>query len=85
MFLEERAQLILETQLAMMRWLIFDVPLKGQRQRLGLSRKKMAALLGIDESSLAHWERGEHPSHRKTAEDHQCVPGNSSRTLKLRP
>jgi transcriptional regulator with XRE-family HTH domain len=39
--------------------------LKAQRQRLGMSRKKLAALLGIDESSLAHWERGEHhPTER---------------------
>ena len=34
--------------------------LKAHRTKLGLSRKKLAALLGIDQSNLAGWERGEH-------------------------
>lgn len=36
-----------------------------RRKLLGLSRKQTVKLLGIDESSLAHWEKGEHhPTER---------------------
>jgi transcriptional regulator with XRE-family HTH domain len=34
--------------------------LKAQRKKLGLSQKKLAGLLGIDQSTLASWERVEH-------------------------
>jgi DNA-binding transcriptional regulator YiaG len=37
-----------------------------QRQVLGLSRKKLAGLIGIDQSSLARWERGEHHPTKKS-------------------
>jgi len=38
--------------------------LKSKRTKLGLSRRRLAALLGMDESSLAGWERREHrPTH----------------------
>jgi DNA-binding transcriptional regulator YiaG len=32
--------------------------LKARRQSIGLSRKRLAKLLGVDESSLANWETG---------------------------
>jgi len=34
--------------------------LKAQRTKLGLSRRRLAALVGIDQSTLAGWERGDH-------------------------
>jgi len=34
--------------------------LRVRRRRLGLSQKKLALLLGINQSSIAGWERGEH-------------------------
>jgi DNA-binding transcriptional regulator YiaG len=34
--------------------------------RLGLSRKRLAALLGVNESSLAHWETGKHHPSEKS-------------------
>lgn len=40
--------------------------LKAQRMRLGLSRKKLARFLKIDESNLAGWERGEHRPTKKS-------------------
>ena len=39
--------------------------LKIHRTKMGLSQKQLAALLGIDQSSLTGWERQEHyPSRR---------------------
>jgi transcriptional regulator with XRE-family HTH domain len=39
--------------------------LKAHRERLGLSRKKLAALLGIDPSTVAGWETEKHrPSNK---------------------
>lgn len=39
--------------------------LRVHRLRLGLSRKELAGKLGVNESSVAHWERGEHhPTER---------------------
>ena len=32
--------------------------LKAYRKGLGLSQEKLAKLLGVDESTLAHWEAG---------------------------
>ncbi len=40
--------------------------LRAHRKRLGLSRKKLAALLGIDQSTLASWERERHRPTRKS-------------------
>src|SRR6266513_2068355 len=40
--------------------------LKVQRKRLGLSRKRLAALLGIDPSNLAGWETGKHRPSKKS-------------------
>jgi len=40
--------------------------LKAHRSKLGLSRKKLAALLGIDQSTLASWEREKHRPTRKS-------------------
>jgi len=40
--------------------------LKAHRRKLGLSRKKLAVLLGIDQSTLAAWERGEHCPTKKS-------------------
>jgi transcriptional regulator with XRE-family HTH domain len=42
--------------------------LKAQRKRLGLSRKRLAALLGIDPSNLRGWETGKHRPTRKSLE-----------------
>jgi transcriptional regulator with XRE-family HTH domain len=44
--------------------------LSSIRRLLGLSRTRMAYLLGVDESSLASWERGE---HRPTAASLQVL------------
>jgi transcriptional regulator with XRE-family HTH domain len=44
--------------------------LRAHRRRLGVSHKRMAALLGIDQSSIAGWERGE---HRPTKESLQVI------------
>jgi transcriptional regulator with XRE-family HTH domain len=42
--------------------------LKAHRKRLGLSREKLALLLGTDESNLAGWETGRHrPTNRSLA------------------
>src|SRR5215813_5233625 len=40
--------------------------LKAYRRRLGLSRKKLARLLGTDESNLAGWDSGEHRPTKKS-------------------
>jgi transcriptional regulator with XRE-family HTH domain len=40
--------------------------LKAHRVRVGLSRKKLAGLLRIDESSIAGWERGEHSPNKES-------------------
>jgi len=40
--------------------------LKVQRKRVGLSRKRLAALLGIDPSNLAGWETGKHRPSKKS-------------------
>jgi DNA-binding transcriptional regulator YiaG len=57
--------------------------LKALRTRLGLFRKRLAALLGIDHSNLAAWENGTHQpakrSLKRIAEflvwhDHQLEP-----------
>ena len=40
--------------------------LQVQRKLFGLSRKKLAAILGIDQSTLAGWERGEHCPTKKS-------------------
>jgi transcriptional regulator with XRE-family HTH domain len=42
--------------------------LRGHRMRLGLSRKRLATLLGIDESSLAGWETGRHHPTKRSLE-----------------
>ena len=42
--------------------------LKGQRRTLGLSRRRLAALLGIDESNLTGWETGKHLPTKKSLE-----------------
>ena len=42
--------------------------LKAHREKLGLSRKKMAALLGIDPSNLAGWETEKHRPTKKSLE-----------------
>jgi len=34
--------------------------IKAHRTKLGLSQKRLAVLLGMDKSTLAGWERGEH-------------------------
>lgn len=34
--------------------------LRSHRRRLGLSQKKLASLLGIDQSNLTAWETGKH-------------------------
>jgi DNA-binding XRE family transcriptional regulator len=36
------------------------------RRRLGLSQKRLAALIGIDQSTIAGWERREHLPTRKS-------------------
>jgi transcriptional regulator with XRE-family HTH domain len=38
------------------------------RKALGISQKKLAKLLGVDWSTLAHWERGTSKPSRKLAE-----------------
>ena len=40
--------------------------LRAHRKRLGLSQKKLAALLGIDQSTLASWEKEKHRPTRKS-------------------
>ena len=40
--------------------------LKAHRRKLGLSRKKLATLLGTDESNLAGWESGQHKPTKKS-------------------
>jgi transcriptional regulator with XRE-family HTH domain len=40
--------------------------LRFHRRRLGLSRKRLSGLLGVDESSLAGWETGKHKPTRKS-------------------
>jgi len=40
--------------------------LKAHRRKLGLSRKKLAALIGTDESNLAGWETGRHQPTKKS-------------------
>jgi transcriptional regulator with XRE-family HTH domain len=42
--------------------------LKAQRRKLGLSRKRLAALLGIDPSNLRGWETGKYRPTRKSLE-----------------
>jgi transcriptional regulator with XRE-family HTH domain len=42
--------------------------LRAHRDRLGLSRKKLAALLGIDPSNIAGWETGKHRPTKKSLE-----------------
>jgi len=39
--------------------------LREARRRLGLSQARLAALLGVDEGSVAAWERGEHRPMRR--------------------
>jgi transcriptional regulator with XRE-family HTH domain len=39
---------------------------KQQRRRLGLSRRKLAALIGIDPSNIAGWETGKHRPNKKS-------------------
>ena len=40
--------------------------LKAQRTKLGLSRRRLATVLEIDQSTLAGWERGEHRPTKKS-------------------
>lgn len=40
--------------------------LKTTRERLGLSRRRLAAVLGIDPSNLAGWETGRHRPTKKS-------------------
>jgi len=40
--------------------------LKNQRRKLGLSQKKLASLLGIDQSSVAGWETEKHKPTKKS-------------------
>lgn len=40
--------------------------LRAHRERLGLSRKKLAALLGTDPSNLGGWETGKHRPTKKS-------------------
>ncbi len=40
--------------------------LKARRQSIGLSRKRLAKLLGVDESSLANWETGRRRPNKKS-------------------
>jgi transcriptional regulator with XRE-family HTH domain len=40
--------------------------LRAQRERLGLSRKRLAALLGINPSNIARWENEKHQPTRKS-------------------
>jgi transcriptional regulator with XRE-family HTH domain len=42
--------------------------LKAHRVRLGLSRKKLAALLGVDPSNIAGWETEKHKPSKKSLE-----------------
>ena len=42
--------------------------LKTHRTRFGLSRKRLAALLGIDPSSVAGWETEKHQPTRKSCD-----------------
>jgi transcriptional regulator with XRE-family HTH domain len=42
--------------------------LKALRQSMGLSRKRLAKLLGVDESSLANWETGRTRPNKKSRE-----------------
>jgi transcriptional regulator with XRE-family HTH domain len=42
--------------------------LEARRKHLGLSRKKLAALLGIDPTSIAGWETEKHKPTKKSQE-----------------
>jgi transcriptional regulator with XRE-family HTH domain len=42
--------------------------LRHHRRRLGLSQKRLAALLGINESTVAGWERAEHRPAKTSVE-----------------
>ena len=42
--------------------------LKAQRTKLGLSRRRLAALLRVDESNLAGWETGKHKPNKRSME-----------------
>jgi transcriptional regulator with XRE-family HTH domain len=42
--------------------------LRSYRERFGLSRKKLAALLGIDPSNITGWETGRHRPTKKSLE-----------------
>jgi len=42
--------------------------LKARRKRLGLSRKRLAELLRIDQSNLAAWENSKHQPTKKSLE-----------------
>jgi transcriptional regulator with XRE-family HTH domain len=44
--------------------------LHAHRRRLGLSRKKLAGLLGVDQSTVDGWERGK---HRPTAQSLELI------------
>jgi len=55
--------------------------LRSHRKRLGLSRKKLATLLGIDQSTVASWERGEHrPTSRSLKLIERFLTSNTSKT-----
>jgi DNA-binding transcriptional regulator YiaG len=42
--------------------------LRTHREQLGLSRKKLAAVLGIDPSNVAGWETEKHKPTQKSQE-----------------
>ena len=42
--------------------------LRAHRERLGLSHKNVAALLGIDPSNIAGWETQKHRPNKKSLE-----------------
>jgi transcriptional regulator with XRE-family HTH domain len=47
------------------RWLDISINYSGTRRAYRFSQKKLAELLGVDQTTLAGWERGEHRPIRK--------------------
>lgn len=47
--------------------------IKFYRLTQGLSQEKFAKLLGVDETTIAKWERGEHQPSKKLIKRFQCL------------